>query len=67
MEINRKIEIIKLIEQLSPKEKVILIAHSYGGLVIKEIIQKRPDLVEKMVVGSTNVKKSLLFGFIPEK
>lgn len=34
-------EIIKLIEQLSPKEKVILIAHSYGGLVVKEIIQKK--------------------------
>lgn len=61
------VEIIKLIEQLSPKEKVILIAHSYGGLVVKEIMQKRPDLVEKMVVGSTNVKKSLLFWLYTRK
>lgn len=61
------VEIIKLIEQLSPKEKVILIAHSYGGLVVKEIIRKRPDLVEKMVVGSTNVKKSLLFWLYTRK
>lgn len=60
-------EIIKLIEQLSPKEKVILIAHSYGGLVVKEIIQKRSDLVEKIVVGSTNVKKSLLFWLYTRK
>lgn len=54
-------EIIKLIERLSPKEKVILIAHSYGGLVVKEMIRRRPDLIDRIVVGSTNVKKSLLF------
>lgn len=54
-------EIIQLIRQLSPKEKVILIAHSYGGLVVKEIVQRNPELIDKIVVGSTNCKKSLLF------
>lgn len=31
---NAAFEVIKLIEELSPDRKVILIAHSYGGLVI---------------------------------
>lgn len=60
-------EVIQLIEHLSPNEKVILIAHSYGGLVVKEILQKRSELVEKIVVGSTNVKKSLLFWLYTRK
>lgn len=55
------LELIKLIEKLSPDRKVILIAHSYGGLVAKVIIAKRPELVEKVVIGSTNIKKSVLF------
>lgn len=60
-------EVIQLIEHLSPKEKVILIAHSYGGLVVKEILQRKPELVEKIVVGSANVKKSLLFWLYTRK
>ena len=64
---NSAMEVIKLIEHLSPNEKVILIAHSYGGLVVKEILQKRPELVEKIVVGSTNVKKNLLFWLYTRK
>lgn len=54
-------EIMKLIEKLSPNRKVILIAHSYGGLVVKEILMKIPDRIEKVVIGSTNIQKSLLF------
>lgn len=61
------VEIIKLIEQLSPKQKVILIAHSYGGLVVKEIVRRRPELIERIVVGSTNVKRSLLFWLYTRK
>ena len=61
------VEIIKLIKQLSPEGKAILIAHSYGGLVVKEIIQRRPELIDKIVVGSTNVKKSLLFWLYTRK
>lgn len=60
-------EIIRLIKQLSPKEKVVLIAHSYGGLVVKEIIRREPELIDKIVIGSTNVKKSLLFWLYTRK
>lgn len=58
---NAAFEVIKLIEELSPDRKVILIAHSYGGLVVKEILLRIPHRIDKMVVGSTNIQKSLLF------
>ena len=61
------VEIIKLIKQLSPERKAVLIAHSYGGLVVKEIIRREPELIDKIVVGSTNVKKSLLFWLYTRK
>ena len=54
-------EVVKLIENLSPDKKVILIAHSYGGLVVKEILIRIPERVDKIVIGSTNVKRSILF------
>lgn len=54
-------EIIKLIEKLSPDRKVVLIAHSYGGLVVKEILMRIPERIDKIVIGSTNIKRSLLF------
>lgn len=44
---NAALEVMKLIEKLSPDRKVILIAHSYGGLVVKEILMRIPDKVEK--------------------
>lgn len=61
------VEIIKLIKQLSPERKAVLIAHSYGGLVVKEIIRREPELIDKIVVGSSNVKKSLLFWLYTRK
>lgn len=64
---NAAFEVMKLIENLSPDRKVILIAHSYGGLVVKEILAKIPERVEKVVVGSTNVQRSLLFWLYTRK
>ena len=61
------VELIKLIQQLSPDRKVILIAHSYGGLVAKAVIAKRPEIVDKVVIGSTNIKKSVLFWLYTRK
>lgn len=61
------VEVIKLIEKLSPDRKVILIAHSYGGLVVKEILLRIPNRIDKIVVGSTNIKKSLLFWLYTRK
>jgi len=60
-------EVIKLIEKLSPDKKVILIAHSYGGLVVKEILIRIPNQIDKIVVGSTNIQKSLLFWLYTRK
>ncbi len=60
-------EIVKLIEKLSPNNKVILIAHSYGGLVVKEILNRIPNQIDKIVVGSTNVKKSILYWLYTRK
>lgn len=60
-------EVIKLIEDLSPDRKVILAAHSYGGLVVKEILLRIPERIDKIVVGSTNIKKSLLFWLYTRK
>lgn len=61
------VEVIKLIEKLSPDRKVILIAHSYGGLVVKEILLRIPNRIDKIAVGSTNIKKSLLFWLYTRK
>lgn len=52
---------IKLIEHFSPKEKVILISHSYGGLTTKIIMSKIPEKIEKVVIGSTNIQRTFLF------
>lgn len=60
-------EVIKLIEKLSPDKKVILIAHSYGGLVVKEILIRIPNQIDKIVVGSTNIQKSFLFWLYTRK
>lgn len=60
-------EVIKLIEKLSPNRKVILIAHSYGGLVVKEILIRIPNRIDRIVVGSTNVRKSPLFWLYTRK
>lgn len=54
---NAAFEVIKLIEELSPDRKVIMITHSYGGLVVKEILLRIPHRIDKMVVGSTNIQK----------
>lgn len=59
--------IIELIEVLSPDRKVILISHSYGGLVVKKILSQIPERIEKIVVGSTNVRRSLLFWLYTRK
>ena len=59
--------VIKLIEKLSPGRKVILIAHSYGGLVVKEVLIRIPERIDKIVVGSTNIKKSFLFWLYTRK
>lgn len=64
---NAALEVIKLIDKLSPNRKVILIAHSYGGLVVKEILIRIPERIDKIIVGSTNVKKSLLLRFYTGK
>ena len=54
-------EVIALINKLSPEKKVIIVSHSYGGLVTKLLLEKIPERIEKVVVGSTNVKKTPLF------
>ena len=54
-------EVSRLIQQLSPKEKIILISHSYGGLTAKIIMSKIPERIEKAVIGSTNIQRTLLF------
>ncbi|MDE6218956.1 MAG: alpha/beta hydrolase [Lachnospiraceae bacterium] len=59
--------VMNLVERLSPDRKVILIAHSYGGLIVKEVLMKIPDRIEKVVVGSTNVQRSLLFWLYTRK
>ena len=56
-----------MIENLSPDRKVILIAHSYGGLVVKKILSRIPERIDKIVVGSTNVIRSPLFWFYTGK
>ena len=60
-------EVMKLIEKLSPNQKVILIAHSYGGLVAKEVLIRIPQQIDKIVVGSTNIQKSFLFWLYTRK
>ena len=54
-------DVIALINQLSPTEKIILISHSYGGLTAKIIMSRIPEKIEKAVIGSTNIQKTLLF------
>lgn len=59
--------VIELIETLSPDRKVILISHSYGGLVVKKILSQIPERIDKIVVGSTNVQRSPLFWLYTRK
>lgn len=60
-------DLIGLIKQLSPKEKVILVSHSYGGLIAKIIMSQIPEKIEKAVIGSTNIQKTLLFRIYTSK
>lgn len=53
--------VTELIDVIAPKETVILIGHSYGGLVVKGLLEKIPQRVEKAVIGSTNLKKSPMY------
>lgn len=55
------LEIEKLIDCLSPDRNVILIAHSYGGLVVKQLLVAIPDKIDRIVTGSTNLERDLLF------
>lgn len=64
---NAALGIIELIENLSPHKKVILIAHSYGGLVVKKILSKIPEKIDKVMVGSTNIQRSPLFWLYTRK
>jgi len=59
--------IIELIDALSPKEKVILISHSYGGLTTKLILEKIPERIEKVVIGSTNIIRSVSYWLYTRK
>lgn len=54
-------ELIKLIELLSPCEKIYIISHSYGGLVAKLIMSEIPHKIKGIVIGSTNLKRTPLF------
>lgn len=60
-------DLIELIKYLSPKEKVIIVSHSYGGLTAKLIMAKIPEKIEKAVIGSTNIQKTLLFRIYTSK
>ena len=53
--------VVELIDKLSPEEKVVLISHSYGGLTAKIIMSKIPEKIERAVIGSTNIQRTLLF------
>lgn len=53
--------VIEVINFLASEEKVILISHSYGGITAKLIMEKIPERIEKAVIGSTNVKKTMLY------
>lgn len=59
--------VIELIEKIAAGQKVILIAHSYGGLVAKQIIERRPQIIDKLVVGSTNIKRTLIYWLYTSK
>lgn len=59
--------VIEVIDSISPKEKIVLVSHSYGGIVAKLILEKIPDRIEKAVIGSTNIKKTLLFWLYTRK
>lgn len=60
-------EVIRLVENLSPNKKVVSIAHSYGGLVVKKVLSQIPERIDKIVIGSTNVKRSFLFWLYTRK
>lgn len=64
---NAALAIMELIEKFSPDRKVILISHSYGGLVVKKILSQIPEKIDKIVVGSTNVRRSPLFWIYTRK
>lgn len=51
----------ELIERTAGERKVILIGHSYGGLVVKGLLERIPERIEKAVIGSTNLRKSLMY------
>lgn len=53
--------VMELIDVIAPKETVILIGHSYGGLVVKGLLEKIPQRVEKAVIGSANLKRSPMY------
>lgn len=59
--------VIEVIDNLKPEEKVILISHSYGGITARFILEKIPDRIEKIVIGSTNVRKTMLYWLYTRK
>lgn len=56
-------EIIELTELLTPERKIFLVGHSYGGLVVKGLLERIPERIEKAVVGSTNLMRSPMYRF----
>lgn len=55
--------ILRLMDTYSPNQKVILVSHSYGGLVVKRLLELCPARIEKVVIGSTNIKRTPLYFF----
>lgn len=60
-------DLIELINRLSPKGKIILVSHSYGGLMTKMLMLKIPEKIEKAIIGSTNMYRTLLFRIYTSK
>ena len=54
-------EVIKLIDELSNNEKIIIVAHSFGGIVARKIIERIPEKIEKVVICSTNMRRDFSF------
>lgn len=55
------LKIVKLIKKLNGDKKVIIIAHSFGGLIAKRVIEMIPDEIEKVVICSTNLRRDFNF------
>lgn len=51
----------ELMDRLVPGQNVFLVGHSYGGLVVKGLLESVPERIERVVIGSTNLKKSRMY------